>query len=295
MWKKKRPMGSVTVYDNEPKGLAGTMDDEYADLGLATGPTPHGYGTEQDLEQMSAAELEALAIASAQSGSQGTARALAMALETREIGVNTAHTMKQQTEQLERLGNEIEVVHDYLDKSERIIDKMSKPKLVRLFHMSKKDGKGLDKVKGSRRDHAERDALKAHGLDSVDVLDSLDGDGEGSAEGAKSEPRDDLLEVHDVKKNGKYFKPASSLSGVHPSRPTQEDYSQYSTGVATAMRKQDQDLDQISDALADMKALADGMNAELTYQDKLITEIQDFTEETSRRTKDHARRVNQIK
>jgi ABC-type transporter Mla subunit MlaD len=53
------------------------------------------------------------------------------------------------------------------------------------------------------------------------------------------------------------------------------------------MRKQDQDLDQISGVLTDLKTLADGMNAELTYQDKFITAIQDFTDETSRRTKDY--------
>jgi hypothetical protein len=60
------------------------------------------------------------------------------------------------------------------------------------------------------------------------------------------------------------------------------------------MRKQDQDLDQISGVLTDLKTLADGMNAELTYQDKFITAIQDFTDETSRRTKDYPRRVKLI-
>jgi hypothetical protein len=289
MWKKKRATGTVTVYDDEPEDRAG--GDEYSDLGLGS-HKPRGYGDDQELEHMSAAELEALALASAQAGSQGTHRALAMALETREIGVNTAQTMKQQTEQLERLGDEIEVVHDYLDKSDRVIDKMTKPKIVRMFQKTRKDGRGLDKMKGSKKEQAEREALKARGLGSVDT------DGMGSERGdsaAGSTDRDELFEVQGVKKNGKRAKDSSSASISQTSRAIEEDYSQYSTGVATAMRKQDQDLDQISDALADMKSLANGMNAELSYQEKLITEIQDFTEETSRRTKDHARRVNQIK
>jgi hypothetical protein len=289
MWKKKRATGTVTVYDDEPEDRAG--GDEYSDLGLGS-QKPRGYGDDQELEHMSAAELEALALASAQTGSQGTQRALAMALETREIGVNTAHTMKQQTEQLERLGDEIEVVHDYLDKSDRVIDKMTKPKIVRMFQKTKKDGKGLDKMRGSKKEQAEREALKARGLSTVDT------DGMGSERGDSagvSTDRDELFEVQGVKKNGRRAKDSSSPTMSQTSRAIEEDYSQYSTGVATAMRKQDQDLDQISDALADMKSLANGMNAELSYQEKLITEIQDFTEETSRRTKDHARRVNQIK
>jgi hypothetical protein len=293
MWKKKQATGAVTVFEDELDGDAGG-GNKYSDLGLGAG-RPRGYGEDEDLMQLSAAELEALALSSAQAGTEGTARALAMALETREIGVTTAQTMRQQTEQLERLGDEIEVVHDYLDKSDRVINKMSKPKIVRMFQLPKKDGKGLDKMKGSRKDQAERDALKARGLGVVDI-DGMSSDRPGAAarSAADDDPRDELFEVQDVRKNGKRSK-ASSSSAAESSRSLADDYSQYSTGVATAMRKQDQDLDQISGALADMKTLADGMNAELTYQDKLITEIQDFTDETSRRTKDNARRVKQIK
>jgi Snare region anchored in the vesicle membrane C-terminus len=300
MWKKKAAATtrSVTVLEEELDGDAGgSSKNDYQDLGLGAG-RPRGYGDDEGLAQMSADQLEALALSSAQTGSEGTARALAMALETREIGVSTAQTMKQQTEQLERLGDEIEVVHAYLDKSDRVITKMSKPKIVRMFQLPKKDGKGLDKMKGSKKDQAERDALKARGLGVIDV-DGMsrnplaDGHDDDFAATSVTDPRDELFEVQDVRKNGKRSK--SSSTAAKPSHSIQDDYSHYSTGVATAMRKQDQDLDQISGALTDMKTLADGMNAELTYQDKLITEIQDFTDETSRRTKDNTRRVKLIK
>jgi hypothetical protein len=299
MWKKKAAATtrSVTVLEEELDGDAGgSSKNHYKDLGLGAG-RPRGYGDDEGLAQMSAAQLEALALSSAQEGSEGTARALAMALETREIGVSTAQTMKQQTEQLERLGDEIEVVHAYLDKSDRVITKMSKPKIVRMFQLPKKDGKGLDKMKGSKKDQAERDALKARGLGVIDVdgmsSKPLADDDDDFAAKSVTDTREELFEVHDVRKNGKRSK--SSSAATKPSQSIQDDYSQYSTGVATAMRKQDQDLDQISGALNDMKTLANGMNAELTYQDKLITEIQDFTDETSRRTKDNTRRVKLIK
>eukprot|EP00173_Palmaria_palmata_P004918 Plantae.Rhodophyta-Palmaria_palmata.ctg7718.p1 GENE.Plantae.Rhodophyta-Palmaria_palmata.ctg7718~~Plantae.Rhodophyta-Palmaria_palmata.ctg7718.p1 ORF type:complete len:202 (+),score=69.64 Plantae.Rhodophyta-Palmaria_palmata.ctg7718:52-606(+) len=184
------------------------------------------------------------------------------------------------------MGENIEEVHDYLDKSEKIIDKMSKPKIVRMFTREKKKGKGLDKLKAGKMELAERQKLKASGLGAVELGD--DG-GSGSEDGN----REELLTVTDAK-NGKKRKgkKGSSDSG---SRAVQEDYSQYTSGVASAMRAQDDDLDQISDALGDLKALADGMNSELGYQSKLIDEVQTYTEETSIRTKKHAQRVKTIK
>lgn len=298
MFRKKKQVGSVTVYDDDgPPAhsrdmVEGSAEDDFADLGLSSSRAARNVDdlTEADMNNMTAAELEELALASAREGKDGTQRALNLALETRQIGVNTAQTLKAQTEQLEHMGEDIEIVHNYLDKSEKIIDKMSKPKIVRMFRGKKGGGKGLDKVRGNKKDMAEREELRGKGLHGMDLDgmaggDDDDDDGEGD--------REELFEVQDHKKSkkGKSKGPKSPRSA----REVHEDYSQYSSGVASAMREQDEDLDQISDALADMKALADGMNNELNYQEKLIAEVQDFTEETSTRTKDHARRVNNIR
>jgi methyl-accepting chemotaxis protein len=300
---KKKKVGTVQVYDDDEDvssygkspgrggggggGGGGRREDEYDDLGLGGGG--HDEPNEADMEQMTASELEALALSSAQAGHESTGRALKMALETREIGVATATTMKAQTEQLERMGQNIEEVHDYLDKSERIIDKMSKPKIVRMFQRKKPAGKGLDKARAGKKETAERERLKEGGLGGVD-LDGMAGGGSDEDDGG----REELLTVTGVTKKGRLGKGKAAAS-PQSARGVQEDYSQYSSGVATVMRKQDKDLDQISDALGDLKALADGMNSELGYQERLIDEVQDFTDVTSARTKDHARRINQIK
>lgn len=115
MFRKKKNVGSVTVFEEEESPHA---PEEFDDLGL--NDLKHRE-SQQDLNQLTGRELEALALGTANAGKESTARALRMANEAREIGVNTASTMKQQTEQLEKMSEDIEVVHDYLDKSERML------------------------------------------------------------------------------------------------------------------------------------------------------------------------------
>lgn len=114
MFRKKKNLGTVTVFDDEP--------DNFNDLGLSTSSVPAAQRQQgRSLDQMTTQQLEAVALGSAQEGKEATTRALRMANEAREVGVNTAGTMKKQTEQLENMSEDIEVVHDYLDKSERTL------------------------------------------------------------------------------------------------------------------------------------------------------------------------------
>ena len=296
MFRKKKNLGSVTVFEDDDAADAPAAD-QFHDLGLSPPPA-------EDLDGLTAQQLEALALGSAQVGKESTARALRLATEAREVGVNTAQKMHAQTAQLEKMSDDIEVVHDYLDKSERIIDKMSRPKLARLFVRKKAGGKGLDKVKTSRKDADAREELRRGGVDAVDLKGMrAAGEGDGPAAVTLDDlERDVLLEGAELveasaprrARIGRRKKDAAPPA-ARDAREVQEDYSQYSEGVAHVMRKQDDDLDQISGALADMQALAGAMNNELDYQDKLINEVQDFTVETSVRTKENARKINKIK
>ncbi|PXF41594.1 hypothetical protein BWQ96_08681 [Gracilariopsis chorda] len=288
MFRRKKHLGTVTVFEEDEPVPA----DNFDDLGL--NDIKHKDSTNQDLNQMTAAQLESLALGTAQTGREGTQRALRMALEAREIGVSTAETMKSQTAQLEKMSEDIEVVHDYLDKSERLIDKMTKPKLVRMFQRKKGNGKGLDKVKISKKEREDREQLRDKGLDAVQLDDMSDSQKTLTLDDIDDQ-RDQLFDgetVTDYKRSrrGKKKEPQ-----IKETRQIREDYSQYAAPVASVMRQQDDDLDQISDALVDMKALASAMNNELDYQDKLITEVQDFTQETARRTKDNAQKIKRIK
>lgn len=172
--------------------------------------------------------------------------------------------------------------------------------LARMFQRKKGAGKGLDKVKGSRRDQESREGIRQKGVDALD----LDGMKPGEQEDAISMDdlnRNELLEgatpVRDASlaRRGMMGRKKKEPAAPVDARTVKEDYSQYSSGVAEVMRKQDDDLDQISSALADMQSLAGAMNNELEYQDKLINEVQDFTVETSVRTKENARKINRIK
>jgi hypothetical protein len=290
---KKKAVGTVTIVEDVP-------DDDV--LGLQQ--SRHARGPGDDLSQMTAHELEALALASANSGQESTTRALAMAVETREIGVNTAHALQMQTEQLDRLGNEIVEVHDVLDRSDVVIDKMSRGKLSRMLRRARPVGKGLDKVRASKKEMAEREALKARGLRAVDLdsmggsssrggIDEVVGDEEDD-DSVVGEDREELFEVKGVQKKGRLGHNGKAAPGPRSARDAKEDYSQYSSGVATAMRKQDDDLDAISDVLKDMRMLAGGMGDELKYQEHKIAEVTTFTNETSNRTKGQAERVKRI-
>lgn len=287
MFRKKKNMGSVTVFeDDDPP----PRPDEFADLGLQ----PHADNT--DIDRMTAQQLETLALSTANQGKESTSRALRLAVEAREVGVSTAEKMQSQTTQLEKMSDDIEVVHDYLDKSERLIDKMSKPKIVRMFQRKKPVGKGLEKVKASKKETEARVEMREKGVSALDVATMRGGEGVISMDALEND-REQLLDgetVTDVRRGLGRRKKKEPERNLDP-RQIREDYSQYSQPVADVMKKQDDDLDQIADALADMRSLAGAMNSELQYQETLIEEVQGFTAETSRRTKENAKKINRIK
>lgn len=112
MFRKKKGSGDVILLDEElPK------QDKYTDLGLDQ-KQDKGL-SEEEVQNMTSQQLEQLVASTANVGKESTARALRIATEAREIGATTATTMQQQTAQLEAMSEQIEVVHDYLDKSER--------------------------------------------------------------------------------------------------------------------------------------------------------------------------------
>lgn len=175
-----------------------------------------------------------------------------------------------------------------------IIDKMVKPKFVRMFNRKKLTGKGFDKAKTSKKDIAEREELREKGVDGVD-FERMTGTSQSvTLEDLESE-RDQLLDAENVQNYKRGRRGKKKGSELKNTRQIKEDYSQYSEPVATVMKQQDDDLDQISDALADMNALASAMNNELNYQDKLITDVQDSTKETSIRAKENAKKIKRIK
>ncbi|CAN8074955.1 unnamed protein product [Agarophyton chilense] len=287
MFRRKKNLGTVTVFEDD-----GIPEDNFDDLGL--NDMKHKDSTTQDLNQMNTSQLESLALSTVHTGREGTQRALRMAVEAREIGVTTAETMHKQTAQLEKMSEDIEVVHDYLDKSERIIDKMTKPKIARLFHRKRATGKGLDKVKVTKKEKASREQLREQGLDAVNLEEMTDSQRALTLEQFETD-RNDLFDGETVQDYKRGRRGKKKEQEVKQTRQINQDYSQYSDAVASVMKQQDDDLDQISDALTDMKALASAMNNELEYQDKLITEVQDFTTETSRRTKENAKKIKRIK
>jgi hypothetical protein len=125
-------------------------------------------------------------------------------------------------------------------------------------------------------------------------LGAVDLDGiRGGDNGFGDDRCEELSPVSSVSKNGRLGR-SKAVAPPQLACGLREDYSQYTPSVASVMCKQDEDLDQISDALGDLQALADGINSELEYQGRLIDDAQNFTEVTSTRMKANARRIRQI-
>lgn len=282
---RKKNYGTVTVYEEEPQQPDDLIDD-FSDLGI----TPKGHIG--DIDMLSKRQLENAALSTVNEGKEATGRALRLALEARDIGANTATQMKGQTEQLEKMADDIEVVHDCLDKSEHIIDKMSKPKILRLFQKKKQMGKGLDKVRAGKGEIEERERRRDMGLGAID-LGNIGSEDDVDIDNDREELFDGIT-VTDHKPRGFGFRKKKSPAQVRI-RAVRDNYSDYSKPVADVIRQQDEDLDQISNVLGDMKNLAGAMHNELEYQNAIITEVNGFAAETSRRTKHNANKISKIK
>lgn len=161
----------------------------------------------------------------------------------------------------------------------------------------------MDKVKVSRQEPDQREDLRTKGLESIDVKKLKAQTEEGSIQ-MRTLEREQLLEDGTSSSNGttsttgplawlgkKSREPAPRVE----TRDIHDDYSQYSSGVADALKQQDDDLDLIGDAVADMKAMGAAMNHELDYQNKLVDDVQERASVTSKRTKENARKIARIK
>ncbi len=134
MFRRKKPVGSVTIIEEDdiqsslPKPSTNNVTSR---AHAEAAPMPalefssrnvHEPAAEE-MDNMTEEQLEQLIQESADAGKESTGRALQIATDTREVGASTAAKMQQQTAQLDRMIEEIEVVHDYLDKSEKTIEK----------------------------------------------------------------------------------------------------------------------------------------------------------------------------
>lgn len=171
------------------------------------------------------------------------------------------------------------------------IEKMTKSKIARMFQLKKSNGKGLDKVKAGRKEKEAREELRTKGLDSIDVQGMQKQDGAVSSVELRLTDNDD--NVSEARRG--LFGKKNKETQVIKARDIKGDYEGYSEGIANVLKQQDDDLDQIGDVLSDMQVMAKAMNNELEYQDKLLHEVQDFTNETSRRAKDNARKIGKLK
>lgn len=178
-----------------------------------------------------------------------------------------------------------------------LIEKMRKPKIVRLLQGRKAKTRGFDEMRTPRREQKQAEELRRAGIDSLSLH-------AGTSKGPVVVSMDEVQAVAFCDAGGSEDRRTASIrlgrrqkkkKNIAPvflaTREIHEDYSEYSKDVANVLHAQDNDLDLISDALADMKATANAMNSELDYQNHLIGRVQDYTVHTAKRTKQHANKI----
>lgn len=303
-------------------------EDKFNDLG-------EDAENADEVDIMTVAQMKELAIANARAGKEATARTLKVANEAKEIGIETAEKLHEQTEQIEHLADDFVVVHDYLDKTERtytifsdyygfvylfcslniercnlflnpqlivmcgclqiigVVNKMRKPKLLRLFQR-KKGRKKLEEKKLSRKEQEEKERVRQNGV-SATHLERLRSSKTPAVVMSMDDIASDLSPSVGNGWNWKKDRNASAPSVVaYTDEVSKDPYADYDGDVAGVLRDQDGDLGDLSDTLAGMRDIAVAMNYELDHQNGLISKVQDYTEQTKGRTMENARKIRMI-
>jgi len=168
MFGRKKYKGSVQIVGDDDD-LVGR--DDYTESN-----SEHVGSSDMNGVDSTTMELRGMQLREAEKGKLETERALRQALETRELGVETAKKLDSQTEQLEKNSRDLAYTHEKLDQAENVIFKMKTPKMLRRFRRKPKSGKGLKEAKVGRKETKRRDELRRKGTSSITVDGYNDGD-----------------------------------------------------------------------------------------------------------------------
>lgn len=144
--------------------------------------------------------------------------------------------------------------------------------------------RGLRSVKLSEKDIDARRVCREKGVESIKKAKS------GEAGNCND------LENEIISENECLFEPNSCPARIairnNRGKKCEEDYSEFSKEVADILMDQDSDLENIGDVVLDMHGLATAMNHELKYQEKIISQVQKHTDDTSKRAQDNAKKIS---
>lgn len=181
------------------------------------------------------ASLQQALEAEARRGTAATSNAIATAIEAKHIGVITVQSLEEQTNQLEKVVEDFEVIHSTLDRAENTIEKLTKWKLRRK----------LEKPFSRFSKYTQKD-----------------GTGEvTSSEKKNGKSRKDRVDTDDsVREN-------EALQRV-------DSYSEYSSEVVRDQLKvQDGHLNELSKELWELKDIANGIGVQIDKEAQVLARI----------------------
>jgi len=214
----------------------------------------------QYITEMSKMETESLKLA--EESSLSTKRSKALILETHQIGNATANTLVEQTEQLEKVQDDLIYTGATLDKTDRLLHELHNP--------------FVSKFTSHKRNSRENQLQSAKMKGKPGIVRDLD---DGESGGKKSNEREELLE-----KSGKGEGKVERKNGMESTEER----------LRRLRVEQDEDLKEIGSTVGELKGLANRMNMELSHQNEMIDAIDHDTQVTQRRLKENTKRTKDL-
>lgn len=183
---------------------------------------------------------------------QSLKNSLKHAKEATNVGAGTIVQLQQQTEQMERMEHNLDVTHDSLSRSERIIKGMkSIGGTISNWFTSKPKAKAKDLTEKVREDPP--------------MLEEKSEKSRSSRSRSNNKQDDDLPPIQVLDRNGEVVK----NSRIEPNAKQQAALQEF----AQNQKQEDEALDELSDTLHILKQQAHVMNKEMQTQDKLLDRI----------------------
>ncbi|KAA8496622.1 Synaptosomal-associated protein 25-B [Porphyridium purpureum] len=259
------------------------------DIVETTGSSKHtqyaSYGDksrQEYVQELDAMDAEALRLA--EDSALSTKRTRALVHETREVGTATATALNQQSEQLERIQDDLVETNATIDRTDKIIQKLASPWTYKLQPGARRKKEDQLKSSGMNRGRVI-DLDESTGLEIVSESVSPRGSGGGKkkkdAKVLEQEEREALLSPRTRAKQEKIRKDTAHMTETE-------------RRLYILEQEQDDDLNDIGKVVGDLKGLALAMNTELNYQTEMIVAVTHDAGVTSRRLKENNRKVKNI-
>jgi len=239
------------------------------------------YGNKSRQEYVSEmTEMDREAIKVAEETSASTKRSKALVQQTRQVGIETNTKLSQQTQQLEKMQDDLIETNATLDKTDVLINKLENP-------FTHKFMPGPRKKKEDRMESAKARDGRIQDLDKVEAEQNAEGQPGNvyeilvSPDSKSRTKKEQLLSPRDKAKLDRMRRETAGMSETE-------------LRLYKLRMEQDEDIKEIGSTVGELKSLASNMNKQLTYQNEMIDNVQKDVTTVDRRLHTNNKRIKEL-